>query len=329
MQLDQTLAAQGKGVAFSLAPGQSATYSSTGTFTGYLTLKRSRTQGMTWETVTAPAVDTNVTSGTVTNQTKAEERFRFELYDTDAETPVTGSVATVIADANDTVRELKDNNGRVYATVTDNGIEFVGTMSVAGALTATGALATAAVPTTSAGVGAKNGSTVSVVEQGDGVLHKTIITCTATPVTITDQADTVQYGGTAKLYDFPEGLLLTLGAVIDGAITLGTTGTITNTWAGGVALGTATATTGSTLTGTEADILPEVDVAAATAKVGVVDAVSVAAVLTESGGRWLDGTATAKDLYLNLVVDDEATHTSGTGTFTGTITILWSLIGDK
>lgn len=323
MQLDQTLAAQGKGVAFSLAPGQSATYSSTGTFTGYLTLKRSRTQGMTWETVTVPAVDTNVASGTVTNQTKAEERFRFELYDTNAETPVTGSVATVIADANDTVRELKDNNGRVYANVTDDGVEFLGTVSVAGAI------ASAAAGTTTAGVGAKNGSTVSVVEQGNSVLHKTIITCTATPVTITDQAGTVQYGGTGKLYDFPEGLLLTLGAVIDGAITLGTTGTITNTWAGGVALGTATATTGSTLTGTEADILPEVDVAAATAKVGVVDAVSVAAVLTESGGRWLDGTATAKDLYLNLVVDDEATHTSGTGTFTGTITILWSLIGDK
>ena len=43
--------------------------------------------------------------------------------------------------------------------------------------------------------------------------------------------------------------------------------------------------------------------------------------LTESGGRWLDGTATAKDLFLNLVVDDDASHTSGTGTFTGTVTI--------
>jgi hypothetical protein len=185
------------------------------------------------------------------------------------------------------------------------------------------------VPETSSGVGAGNGATVSVTEYGDAILHKTVITCTATPVTITDDAGVAQYGGTGKLYDFPEGLLVTFGAVIDGSVTLGTTGTITNTWAGGVALGTATATTGSTLTGTEADIMPEVDVAAATAKVAVVDAVSVATALTESGARWFDGTATAKDLFLNLVVDDSATHTSGTGTFTGTVTLLWAIVGDK
>ena len=182
---------------------------------------------------------------------------------------------------------------------------------------------------TTSGVGAKNGTGVTVVERGNDVLHKTVITCTATPVTITDDAAVAQYGGTGKLYDFPAGLICTLGAVVDGSVTLGTTGTITTTWAGGVALGTATATTGATLTGTEADIMPEVDVAAATASVAVVDAVSVATALTESGARWLDGTATAKDLFLNLVVDDSATHTSGTGSFTGTITIHWINLGDK
>ncbi len=198
---------------------------------------------------------------------------------------------------------------------------------IAALVTAQGALTLSAPPVTTAGIGAKNGATVSVVEQGDGVLHKTIITCTATPVSIADDAGVAQYGGTGKLYDFPAGLINTLGAVIDGAVTLGTTGTIINTWAGGIALGTAAATTGATLVSTEADILPEVNVAAATAKVASVDAVSVAAVLTESGGRWLDGTATAKDLYLNLVVDDDATHTAGTGTFTGTITVLWANLG--
>lgn len=192
----------------------------------------------------------------------------------------------------------------------------------------TGAITTNADSVTTANVGAKNGATVSVVERGNDIIHKTILTCTATPVTITDDAGVAQYGGTGKLYDFPEGLLVTFGAVIDGSVTLGTTGTIINTWAGGVSLGTATATTGATLTGTEADIMPEVDVAAATAKVAVVDAVSAATALTESGARWLDGTSTAKDLFLNLVVDDDATHTSGTGTFTGTVTILWTVVGD-
>lgn len=178
------------------------------------------------------------------------------------------------------------------------------------------------------GAGAKNGATVTATEYGDGIVHKTVLTCTATPITITDDADVAQYGG-VKVYDFPEGMLCTMGAVIDGAVTGGVTGTIINTWAGGVALGTATATTGATLTGTEADILPEVDVAAATAKVATVDAVSVATALTESGARWLDGTGTAKDLFLNLVVDDDVTHTAGSATFTGTITFIWIILGDK
>src|SRR3990172_5636854 len=95
------------------------------------------------------------------------------------------------------------------------------------------------------------------------------------------------------------------GATVAGAVTLGGTGTFIDTWAGGIALGTATATTGATLAGTEANIMPEVDVAAATAKVAVVDAVSAATALTESGARWLDGTATAVDMYLNLVVRSE------------------------
>jgi hypothetical protein len=188
-------------------------------------------------------------------------------------------------------------------------------------------IASGAVLTTEDGVGAKNGSTVTVTESVP-VIHKTVLTCTALPISIADDAAVAQYGG-VKVYDFPEGLICTLGAVIDGAVTGGVTGTIINTWAGGIALGTATATTGATLTGTEADIMPEVDVAAATAKVAVVDAVSVATALTESGARWLDGTATAKDVYLNLVVDDDATHTAGTVTFTGTITLHWMNLGDK
>ena len=182
--------------------------------------------------------------------------------------------------------------------------------------------------TSNAGVGAKNGSTVSVVEYGDGVMHKTLLTCTATPLTISDDANVAQYGG-VKLYDFPEGAILTLGAVIDGAVTLGVTGTITTTWAGGVALGTVTATTGATLVSTEADVLEEVDVAAATAKVATVDAVPAVTQITESAAVWLDGTATAKDMYFNLVIDDSASHTAGTGTFTGTVQVAWINLGDK
>jgi hypothetical protein len=174
--------------------------------------------------------------------------------------------------------------------------------------------------------GAKNGSTVTVKEYGSDILHKTVITCTATPITVADDAGVAQYGG-VKVYDFPEGLLCSLGAVISGNLT--GYASLIDTFDGDVALGSATATTGATLTGTEADIMQSVALAQAVGEVAAVDAVTVATALTESGARWLDGTATAKDLYLNFVVDDNAAHGAGTATFTGTITLMWTAIGDN
>ena len=176
--------------------------------------------------------------------------------------------------------------------------------------------------------GLANGATVKALEQGGPVLHATRLRLTATPITITDDAGVAQYGG-VKVYDFPAGAIVIEGAVVTGLLTAGVTGTITDTWGGGVALGTATATTGATLTGTEADIMPEVNIAAATAKVGTIDAVSVATALTESVSRVFDGTATAIDMYLNFVIDDSATHTSGSATFTGVIDFQWRLIADN
>jgi hypothetical protein len=179
------------------------------------------------------------------------------------------------------------------------------------------------------GAGAGTGATIAVTEQNTGVLYKTVLKCAATPVTITDDANVAQYGG-VKIYDFPEGVICTLGAVVSGALTAGVTGTIVDNWDGDVALGTATATTGNTLTGTEADVMPSVAISAgASDKIGVVSAASVATALTESGARWFDGSSTAKDLFLNFVIDDSATHTTGTATFTGTVTILWMNIADK
>lgn len=172
-------------------------------------------------------------------------------------------------------------------------------------------------------VGAAAGANVVASESGSGGIHRTVLTFTNRAVAIADDAGVAQYGGAGKIYDFPEGVILPLGVTIDGSITLGTTGTITNTWAGGVAVGSAAATTGSTLASTEADIMAEVDVAAATSKVASVDAQSA------TNKTPLDGSATPVDAYLNLVVDDDATHTAGTGTFTGTVTIVWVNLGDN
>jgi len=64
--------------------------------------------------------------------------------------------------------------------------------------------------------------------------------------------------------------------------------------------------------------------------VAVTDAISAATALTESGARWLDGTSTAIDLFMNLLVDDNVAHDNTiTGTFTGTVTIMWVSLGDN
>jgi hypothetical protein len=175
---------------------------------------------------------------------------------------------------------------------------------------------------TTQNVGAKNGSTVTCVEQVPA-LHKTVLTLAATPISIADDNGVAQYGG-VKIYDFPEGAINILGANLDLSITLGVTGTIINTWAGGVALGSVTASTGASLTSTEADILAEKTVSAATLKVATVKGVSIAAAVTP----FVNGTGTPLDCFLNLFVTDDASHTVGTGTITGTVTLFWNYLGD-
>lgn len=167
---------------------------------------------------------------------------------------------------------------------------------------------------------------ISANEFSNGLWARTVLTCTALPIVFADDAGQAQYGG-VKLYDFPAGLLCTLGGVIDGALTMPSP--FIDAFTGVTALGTVTASTGATLTSTEANILQSTALTTASAKVAVADAVSIATALTEAGARWVDGTATPVDLYLNYAIADDALHTAATGTFTGVITLIWTLIGDK
>lgn len=185
-------------------------------------------------------------------------------------------------------------------------------------------------PLTTSGVGTKNGSTVSVVEYGSGTFHKTVLTLTATPITVTDEAGISQWGG-VKVYTFPAGLISTQGAVLTGNLTLGTTGTIIDTFTGVNALGSAvaSATGAATLVTTAATWLQQTSNATAVAKVAAVDSVSIATQLTETSARVFDGTATAAEVWLNFKIADDATHTTGTGSFTGTIQLTWVNLGDN
>lgn len=104
----------------SIKPGRSLQYESAGVFTGSLKFQRSRTGGLTWEAVEAPADDTNVSGGNVKNTTTADERYRFQMLGT-----VTGTCSVQMTENDDVIAELFAG-GKLYARVKASGIEFVG-----------------------------------------------------------------------------------------------------------------------------------------------------------------------------------------------------------
>lgn len=167
---------------------------------------------------------------------------------------------------------------------------------------------------------------ITATEYGDESFHKTVLTCTGLPLSVADDAGVAQYGG-VQVYTMPKGAIVSLGASIKGSLTLGATGTIIDAFTGVNALGTVTASTGNTLTSTEATWLQSTDNATAAAKTAEITSFSVATALTESPGRVVNGTVTAAPVFLNFAIADDATHTAGTGTFTGTITIAWVNVG--
>lgn len=174
-------------------------------------------------------------------------------------------------------------------------------------------------PSTGAGSVPANASTTATTT-ADGVL-KTVITLSGRSITMTD-AGAAGSHGSAQLYDFPQCNLLFLGATCDLTLTAGVGG-ITDTAAVVVGVGTATlATDNATLTGTEADLVPST-AATLTAGVGVGEGKSLTA-----GIAMFDGTATAKDAWLNIAVPDADSTANDTITVSGTVTIVWANTGD-
>lgn len=172
----------------------------------------------------------------------------------------------------------------------------------------------------SSGVGAKNGATVVADEAGDGIVHRTVLTLTETPITLTDYAGDGQAGG-VKLYDFPAGDIHIMGAVIDADITLVGAQWV-DTAQGDVGLGSVTKGDGTALVTAEQDIIATTEIAALVAQAGPINAQSVAAKTEAKAG------GTDLDLFLNVRIDDDAAHITATGTVTGTVTITWINLGD-
>ena len=183
------------------------------------------------------------------------------------------------------------------------------------------ALTTTGVPATSSGVGASNHATVVATEQGNAVIHRTVLTLTATPVTVRE----IQQGGGIKVYTFPEGRILLLGATgtIIPTTTSAPAGTLHASVTGNWGVGTVTQAS-ATLATTEQDIL-QVAAFTSSATINVAgSAVAAVGVLAP-----FDGTSTPIAAFLNLAVAGAGDiDANATVIVTGSITIAWMSLGD-
>jgi len=161
--------------------------------------------------------------------------------------------------------------------------------------------------------------TGATVNHSAGAVQKLVITIPTTSVATTDNGANGAQGG-VKVYDFQEGSIVILGVTHN--ITLAKVGAgISATATVLSSLGSALVTQNdATLTGTEADIVAS-NSTVLVAGAGVSKSRSSSVV-------FLDGTTTAKDLYLNLNVDAVGSTATDAVNVSGTITVLYANAGD-
>lgn len=117
-----TISAAGVTGVLTVKPGQSILYAATeSTFVGVTYLERSRNGGSSWETIET-ATDASLTGGTLKNETKSDEWYRFRATLNGA-TPISGSIDVSVADVADTIVEYRDPDGVLLVKITDSGVE--------------------------------------------------------------------------------------------------------------------------------------------------------------------------------------------------------------
>lgn len=243
-------------------------------------------------------------------------------------TVTSGKLALTAADsAGDTTTTIVNASqagARTY-TIPDAGASTSFVMG-AGDATVAGVKTFSSAPVLTAGVGAAAGTGVVAVETGFGNFKTTTLTLTNTPVVMADNAGVTAYGS-LQIYDFPQGYIYMQSALSDLALTLSAAG-INADWDGDIGLGTVAAdNTATPLATTEQNIIPNTATPQAAASATTGDAVSTA---TEHAIH--DGTSAAKEVYLNLLVDDADHDVTSTPTniiCNGTIVLNWLFMGDN
>ena len=167
--------------------------------------------------------------------------------------------------------------------------------------------------------GSASGTGVSAI-QGVGLTQVVTFPISALNVVMTD-ATTAGSHGSQKIFTFPEGNVMVLGAVTD--LTIARVGTgLTTTSAVVSSLGSVTVSTAdATLTSTEANIVPST-ASTLTAGAGVTKGASTTVAS-------LNGTTTPAEVYLNFATPDAGSTATDALTVNGTITISYLVLGDN
>lgn len=190
------------------------------------------------------------------------------------------------------------------------------------------------VPTALQGAVNANGVSSGIFEDtfclADGS-RQTRLTFKNASVALVDDAGVKAMAGT-KIYTMADGLVVFEGAVVDLTALSSTYPAVTGlvaAWDGDFGLGsTAVAAVGATIAGTKIDLMASTATVQAVAGLGVLKGIST----TTEAPKTKDGTATAFDVYLNVIVDDgdqDVTTTPTNLLLNGTVVISWKLIGDK
>jgi hypothetical protein len=236
-----------------------------------------------------------------------------------------GGAVVPLADRLGALISVTDTNGSGLIENTDPQRDIIVQFRMSGTVTGSCVCALTDLPpglNVTAGIGAPNGATVSVREESDGILHKTTLFFTNLPLILRN----TEQGLGVKVYDFPEGRILFLGAV--GAISINTTTVILDTLNGaktlGWGLGSTTQANG-TLATTEQDLIP-VTAITSSATINVAGAVSKGQL---AAALQLDGTATPVDCFLNVGVPTaDDIDADATVLINGQATITWINLGD-
>jgi hypothetical protein len=158
-----------------------------------------------------------------------------------------------------------------------------------------------------AGVASTTNTGVTVAEAATDVILTTV-TISKTLIATTGSAE----GESAKILDFDAGAFTVLDAVADLSVV--SSAGATNVFV--VAFGTAAASDAADLTGTEVDIIPSTSI---DTTAGTVTTNAFRAVLAAPAN--FNGTATAKELYLNYGIAQADMNANVTNVITGTLKI--------